>query len=573
MTDKVLNFLIRFFLLLCLLIIVLPPAASGRVVLNEILANEPGSRVKLEWVELFNPDTSAIDLGGWTFISKSDTTIFPAGTLIPEKNYLILARKLVSVPPDPESFEYHWGNGSGIWGDYPEESYPAIEVKLSLNNSSGTVTFIDPQQNSSSFSWNKDAGDGVSWERISPSGEDSISNWGFCIFSKGSTPGKVNSVTPADNDLSISPQNLSIEPQSPEENDFFRLKVKVTNTGISISKENLLYFFCDYDLDGVLEGNESLGSPEYIPLIPVNQDFIISKELSFSKGVYRLYVQIGEDEKEYNNQAFINIRVGQTLPEIVINEFLCSPGDNQPEWIELYNRTATPVNLRSWHLGDSTGQSLITNEDLNLFPREYLILTENRSLFLSSYPEANCNVIEPPSWHILNNGGDWIIFQDSLGFTVDELSYAADADIKGISQERVSPERVSSDQNNWWRSVDPKGSTPCRKNSLFDSYSLDRTKLDINPNPFSPDGDGFEDQTGISFDIPFKSELTLKIYDVRGRQVRTLMDKSPQVSGEIVWDGKDNNGNIVRVGIYILYLKTSGSSNLSKKTTIAVAKR
>lgn len=73
--------------------------------------------------------------------------------------------------------------------------------------------------------------------------------------------------------------------------------------------------------------------------------------------------------------------------------------------------------------------------------------------------------------------------------------------------------------------------------------------------------------------MPFKSELTLKIYDVRGRLVRTLADKTPQVSGEITWDGKDNSGNIVRVGIYILYLKTSGSSNLSKKTTIAVAKR
>jgi hypothetical protein len=542
-------------------------------VLNEVLANEPGSRVKLEWVELFNPDTSAIDLGGWTFISKSDTTIFPAGTLIPEKNYLILARKLVSVLPDSESFEYHWGNGSGIWGDGPEENFPAVEVKLSLTNSAGTVTLIDPQQNSSNFSWNKDAGDGVSWERISPSGEDSISNWGFCIFSKGSTPGEANSITPVPNDLSITPFDLSTEPASPGENENFKLKVNVRNSGTSSSNENFLYFFCDYDFDGSLEENESLGTPVYIPPIPVNQDLTFSKELSFPKGVYRLYVQIGKDDKEYNNQTFINIRVGQTLPEIVINEFLCSPGDNQPEWIELYNRTATPINLKNWHLGDSAGQSLITNEDLNLFPGEYLILTENRSLFLSSYPEANCNVIEPLSWHILNNSGDKIVLKDSLGFTIDELSYTAEADIKGFSQERVSSEKVSSDQNNWWRSVDPKGSTPCRKNSLFDSYSLDQAKLDINPNPFSPDGDGFEDQTGISFDIPFKSELTLKIYDVRGRLVRTLMDKVPQVSGEIFWDGKDNNGNIVKAGIYILYLKTSGSSNLSKKTTIAVAKR
>jgi len=573
LTDKVLNFLIRFFLLLCLLIIVFPPSAFSRVVLNEVLANEPGSRVKLEWVELFNTDTLAIDLGGWTFISKSDTTVFPAGTLIPEKNYLILARKLVSISPDSESFECYWGNGSGVWGDNPIENYPVLEVKLSLTNSSGSVTLIDPQQNSSNFSWNKDAGDGVSWERISPSGIDSISNWGFCVYTKGSTPGEVNSITPVPNDLSITPFDLSTEPASPGENENFKLKVNVRNSGTSSSGENSLYFFCDYDFDGSLEENESLGTPVYIPPIPVNQDVTSSKELSFPKGVYRLYVQIGEDDKEYNNQTFINIRVGQTLPEVVINEFLCSPGDNQPEWIELYNRAATPINLKNWHLGDSAGQSLITNEDLNLFPGEYLIITENRSLFSSSFPEANCNVIEPLSWHILNNGGDWIILTDSLGFTIDELSYTAEADIKGFSQERVSSEKVSSDQNNWWRSVDPKGSTPCKINSIQNSYSTEDVKLDIDPNPFSPDGDGFEDQAGISYTIPFKSELTLKVFDVRGRLVRTLMDKAPQVSGVIFWDGKDNDGNIVKVGIYILHLKTSGSSSLSKKTTIVVAKR
>jgi hypothetical protein len=571
--DKVLNLLIRIPLFFCLSIIVFPRTVSSRVILNEVLANEPNSRVKLEWVELFNTDTSAVDLGSWTFISKSDTTIFPTGTLISGKNYLILARKLVSVLPDSESFECYWGNGSGVWGDSPDENYPAVEVKFSLTNSGGTVTLMDLEQNNSSFSWNKDAGDGVSWERISPSGEDSISNWGFCVFSEGSTPGKVNSITPVQNDLSITPSDISTEPASPGENEKFKLKVNVRNSGTSVSAENFLYFFCDYDFDGILEENESLGTPIYISTIPVNQILALSKELSFPKGMYRLYAQIGEDEKKYNNQAFINIRVGQTLPDVVLNEFLCSPGDNQPEWVELYNRVTAPINLKNWFLGDLASQSLITNEDLNLFPGEYLILTENLSLFLSSFPEANCSVIEPPDWHILNNSGDKIVLKDSLGFIVDELSYTSEADIKGSSQERVSPEKASSDPDNWWRSVDPKGSTPCKINSIQNSSSTEDLKLNLNPNPFSPDGDGFEDQTTISYAIPFKSELTLKIYDVRGRLVRTLVDKAPEVSGDIIWDGKDDDGNIVKVGIYILYIKTSGSSNLSKKTTIVVAKK
>jgi hypothetical protein len=301
---------------------------SNKVVINEILANEPSSRTKLEWVELFNSDTSDIDLGGWTFICKSDTTIFSAGTLIPGNSYLILARKLVSIPPDSESFECYWGNGSGVWGDDSREDYPALEVKLSLTNSSGSVTLIDPQVNNSSFSWNKDPGDGISWERIFPEGGDSLSNWGFCIYSEGSTPGKVNSITPVSNDLSISPENISIEPQSPEENVFFRLNVKVKNSGTSISKENQLYFFCDYDFDGDLEENESLGVPVYIPPLGLDEELTLIKELSLPKGNYRLYARIGEDDKDYNNQAYINVSIGKSLPDIVISEFMCSPNEN-----------------------------------------------------------------------------------------------------------------------------------------------------------------------------------------------------------------------------------------------------
>ena len=568
-----LKFIIAVLLILSQTDTIQAQTSLSKVVINEVLANEPFSQTKLEWVELFNSDTSAVDLGGWTFISKQDTTVFPAGILIPGEDYLILARKLVSILPDSESFEYHWGNGSGIWGDDPKENYPAIEVKLSLTNSAGSVSLIDPQDNISSFNWDKDPGDGISWERILPQGEDSLSNWGFCIYSKGSTPGKVNSLTPVPNDLTISSDDLFIEPQSPEENQTFKLNVKITNTGTSISEENFLYFFCDYDFDGTLEENESLGSPIYIPSLALDEEITLIKELSLLKGNYRLYAQIGEDDKDYNNQAYINLKVGYSLPEIVINEFMCSPDENQPEWVELYNRSSNILNLRNFYIGDSLGQSLITNEELNLFPGDYLILTENFSQFLSAYPEANCIIREPANWHILNNSGDRIILKDSLGFIIDEVSYTAEADIKGVSQERVSPERISSDRNNWWRSVDPRGSTPCEKNSLQDSYLGEKIKLEISPDPFSPDGDGFEDQTKISYTIPFKSELTLKVYDVKGRLVKTLMDKEPQLCGEVLWEGDDDKGRKIKMGIYILYLETSGSRNLSKKATIVVAKR
>ena len=547
--------------------------SMSKVVINEVLANEPFSQTKLEWVELYNIDSADVDLQGWTFICKNDTTDFVSGTIIPGKNYLILARKLVSIPPDSASFEHHWGNGSGIWGDAPEEDFPAIETKLSLTNSSGTVILIDPQDNNRSFTWNKDPGDGISWERILPEAEDSSSNWGFCIYSGGATPGAVNSITPVSNDLSISPENISTDPQSPEENVLFRLSARVKNSGTSISEENLLHFFCDYDFDGNLEENESLGVPVYIPPLNTEEELILSKELLLPDGNYRMYAQIGEDDKEYNNLALINVTIGRNLPEIVINEYLCSPDDNQPEWVELYNRSESVIDLKNVFFGDSFGQSLITDEELNLYPGDYLVITSGLSQFLSAYPDANCTIREPANWHTLNNTGDKIILKDSLGFVIDQVSYTSEADIKGVSRERVSTEKASSDEDNWWRSVAPEGSTPCVENSLQNSDFSEDIKLEISPDPFSPDGDGFEDRTGISFTIPLRSELTLKIFDVKGRLVKTLMDKEPQVTGDIFWDGDDDKGRVVRAGIYILYLEITGSKNLSKKTTIVVAKK
>ena len=43
------------------------------------------------------------------------------------------------------------------------------------------------------------------------------------------------------------------------------------------------------------------------------------------------------------------------------------------------------------------------------------------------------------------------------------------------------------------------------------------------PNPFSP--------SGISFDLPDKARVTLKIFDKAGREVRTLIDNESLDSG------------------------------------------
>ncbi len=66
------------------------------------------------------------------------------------------------------------------------------------------------------------------------------------------------------------------------------------------------------------------------------------------------------------------------------------------------------------------------------------------------------------------------------------------------------------------------------------------------PNPFNP-------QTTIRFALPGTAEVSLEVFDLRGRKVRTLL-KQPRVAvGEhaAVWDGRDDAGRPVASGIYL----------------------
>jgi len=571
MGDGVVKFGRFTFFLLLLIKCHHPAFAEQDVVINEILANEPGGATQLEWVELFNANLMVVDLTGWKFVSKSDTTSFE-GVFIPAKGYLVLVRHLVCQPPDSNSFEAFWGDASAVWGDEECESFPAVQVNMSLTNRAGTVSLIDPSDFVSSFTWNKDWGDGISWEKIDPALGDSLENWVGCTYSEGSTPGLINSVTLAPNDLCIESAEMLAEPPNPREFEYFEIKARIQNLGWETSLPNLLTFFCDYDFDFRLETDESLGEPQPVGPIQVAGHLDFSIGLRLSQGLYRVYAKIGDDDKNYNNSAFIDVKVGTKLPDLIINEFMCSPDLSQPEWVELYNRSDYIVSLRNCSLGDSIQQNLITSGQIEVFPDEYVIVTENAAEFHTAYTDVSCQVIEPEKWAALNNTGDRIILQDSLDFIADQVSYAKDWG-QGISWERVDSEKSSSDSDNWWRSVQSAGSTPCQQNSLRGGYS-EGIELNILPNPFSPDGDGFEDEVRFKYRIPLKSELTLRIYDVKGRLVKTIFEQEPQVGGEITWDGKSDKYRTVRAGIYVVFLEAKlEHQKLQKKTTLVVAKK
>ncbi|MGB5846847.1 MAG: DUF5050 domain-containing protein [Ignavibacteriaceae bacterium] len=78
------------------------------------------------------------------------------------------------------------------------------------------------------------------------------------------------------------------------------------------------------------------------------------------------------------------------------------------------------------------------------------------------------------------------------------------------------------------------------------------------PNPFNP-------ITTIQYDIPLSTEVVLKIYNIMGKEVITLVFEY-QSAGlhSIVWDGTDNSGKVVGSGVYLYRIQTETNSQCKK---------
>jgi len=81
------------------------------------------------------------------------------------------------------------------------------------------------------------------------------------------------------------------------------------------------------------------------------------------------------------------------------------------------------------------------------------------------------------------------------------------------------------------------------------------------PNPFNP-------QTRIDFVIPGAANATLKVYDLAGTHIATLIDR-PLAAGPhfAQWDGRDGRGQRVSSGVY-LYELQAGDQSVTRKMTL-----
>ena len=94
-------------------------------------------------------------------------------------------------------------------------------------------------------------------------------------------------------------------------------------------------------------------------------------------------------------------------------------------------------------------------------------------------------------------------------------------------------------------------------NSIPLQYQLDQNY----PNPFNP-------STTINYNLSAIGNVKIKIYDILGREVVTLVNaQKPAGKYQAIWNGTDNFGNKVTSGIYFYTIRT-GNFTASKKMVL-----
>ena len=215
------------------------------------------------------------------------------------------------------------------------------------------------------------------------------------------------------------------------------------------------------------------GRPSLATTDPTNgKKVLLEFEPGFTSGSYDTLTLSGITDLAGNRMAETSIPFSFYVEKafnVVINEIMADPepvtGLPESEYVELYNRTGFPVSLKGWTFEYSSYSKTFPDATISAFG--YLILTKGSQM--NSYGPC---VDLFTSFSTLSNEGTTLVLKNSKGNVIHAVSYSADwyldplKDNGGWSLEMIDPDNPCGCVTNWKASVDVKGGTPGKINSI-----------------------------------------------------------------------------------------------------------
>lgn len=423
-------------LLFCsvLALLAVPKVSSAAIVINEIMYDPVGNDndSNTEWVELYNTDSTPVNLEGYTVKAGSfDLFTFPAGATIAGNGYVVLQ----FWAPEEFSADYKGGVDPAI---VYRLTAGTVGSKLGNGAAGATITVRDAADNVvNAVNYRREApwpkpwfgeasspnpganNTGLTIELVDPLADNTDgNNWRVSLAPSG-TPGKWNSA--AGTWYTDSVRNI----QFPKPADTVTISIKPESTKTITSVQGF-----------VAQGT---GSTTYTPVPMTEAGGTWTGTLGNfpDKTLVKYYIEITDSDggKAFFPslaprlpQAFMVANQMPTTSEIVINEIMVNPQgtDNRTnsEYIEFYNPTSNDIDLSYYVVG-----RLFTDMYWNRISEGTIlsaggyVVVAGRGELLSGIP-SSVPVVDfmwPDGVSVLANGGTTLFVASPNALTWNDL--------------------------------------------------------------------------------------------------------------------------------------------------------
>lgn len=247
--------------------------------------------------------------------------------------------------------------------------------------------------------------------------------------------------------------------------------------------------------------------------------------------------------------------------QIVINEVMAAntktiydPQGQYDDWIELYNKTDSTVSLKGKYLTDDPDATMKWKfPEVSIASHGYLMIW------------ADDDTTDTPGVHAnfkLSKDGEFIgVYDDSSrgNGLIDSISF-------GVQRSDTSYGRAPDGGNTLYYFPKP---SPNKANAIPTSVEEetaiqpDMFHLYQNyPNPFNQG-------TVITYQLPRISFVKLRVFNMLGQEVKTLVNEQKNAGNYSVrWDGTNDNGTVLSSGIYMYRIDTNTGYTKSAKMLI-----
>ncbi len=552
------------------------PASAYDILITEIYADPSPSLglPEVEYVELYNRATTAINLKDFVLETNSSSTVLT--------NYILLPNEYVVLHQENFLIDFSlYQNRLGL-ADFPALGNTSEQLKL-YNLNGELIYFVN--YTSAWYGDSDKANGGRSLEMISLRNYClDAKNWTASTATQGGTPGAENAVHQSILDEMPPLAERAFPFSNTIVEVFFNERLDENSASDALNftfSNNIAVIDAAINPDHFNSIILTLGAP-----LAENEIYFITINTSLTdcQGNAITTPQIVKVALPQPIEAF----------DLVINEILFNPETGGFDFLELYNRSGRVFNLADLKIGNiDNGQLGAFSEiekDYLIFPTELVLISENILDIQSRYLD---NLLEQPilGTFVENDlptfpdaeGGVMLLNQN--GELIDRLDYSDDwhhpllIDTDGVSLERINPNENINDQNNWHSAAATVGyATPSYENSQRAIYTASANEtVSIPKKTFSPDDDGFDDFLLIYYQLAENDySATIMIYSSNGELVKQLAQNQLfGRQGVIKWDGTTDDGTKARMGIYIVFLeftRPDGTVSRMKKTCVLAAR-